>query len=77
MQGYVNSGNLRICHKTGICRIWEIDNIQHNGQGEVQIDEYEENSMRMAEGTAIGEALTWVRIVQQTQKVVANSKYGA
>ena len=27
------------------CRISESDSIQHNGQGEVQIDEYEENSM--------------------------------
>jgi hypothetical protein len=56
------------------CRISESENIQHNGQGEIEIDEHEENSMKTAEGTAIGEALTWVRIVQQTQKVATPKK---
>ena len=56
------------------CKISEIDHIQHNGQGEVNAEEHEENAMRSVEGMAICEALSWVRMVQQTQNVATPKK---
>jgi len=56
------------------CKISETEHIQHNGQGEVDAEESEEQTTKTAEGTAICEALAWVRILQESQKITIPRK---